>query len=407
VALYCLDWDSAGRREIIDVLDNNGNILDSETAASFASGIYMVWNVTGHVIFRVTLVGGPNAVVSGIFFGVAPAPSMASAKFVKTDTTTQGNWRSAYGAEGYGIVADQSLNPGYAAPVITGDAWTWATSTTDVRALQKASNPGDRIAATWYSTASFTIDTNISDQNPHQVALYCMDWDSLGRQQTVQVLDANGNVLDTESLTAFSTGKYIVWNVTGHVIFRITPTGSRNAVVSGIFFGGALPQSPASATFVRADAATQGNWRAIYGADGYALEADQSLNPGYAAPATTGASTFTWAASTTDVRALQKASNPNDRIAATWYSTTSLTIDTNISDQNQHQVAVYCMDWDGLGRQQTIQVLDTNGNVLDMENMTSFTGGTYMVWKVTGHVTFRITLTASRNAVVSGIFFGG
>jgi len=124
-------------------------------------------------------------------------------------------------------------------PVPSGQSsWTWAATTTDVRALQKATNPADRIAATWFAGKQFTIDVNIGDTATHQVALYYLDWDSTSRQERVDVLDAGGNVLDTEALTSsFNAGVYLVWNVSGHVQFRITRTAGANAVVSGLFFG--------------------------------------------------------------------------------------------------------------------------------------------------------------------------
>jgi hypothetical protein len=52
-------------------------------------------------------------------------------------------------------------------------------------------------------------------------------------------LDSAGNVLNTQTLTtSFNKGVYLVWNVTGHVTFRITSTGGYNGVVNGVFFGG-------------------------------------------------------------------------------------------------------------------------------------------------------------------------
>jgi hypothetical protein len=222
------------------VLDSNGTVLNTQSlTTSFNGGVYLVWNVTGHVKFRVTLTGGTNAVLSGLFFGgPAGAPPTATATFVKTDSTTQGNWQTVYGADGYNIIGDLASNPSYAAPVASGQAsYTWAGSTADIRALQKASNPADRIAATWYSGTSFVIDTNITDSAPHQVALYCLDWDTTNRRQTIDVLDSNGTVLNTQALTtSFNGGVYLVWNVTGHVKFRLTWNAGYNAVISGIFF---------------------------------------------------------------------------------------------------------------------------------------------------------------------------
>jgi hypothetical protein len=53
----------------------------------------------------------------------------------------------------------------------------------------------------------------------------------------VDVLNATtGAVLDTRTITAFSNGVYLVWTIGGHVTFRVTNTGSPNAVVSGLFF---------------------------------------------------------------------------------------------------------------------------------------------------------------------------
>ena len=37
-------------------------------------------------------------------------------------------------------------------------------------------------------------------------------------------------------LTAIDGGHYLVWTVSGHVIFRVANTGSPNAVLSGVFF---------------------------------------------------------------------------------------------------------------------------------------------------------------------------
>jgi hypothetical protein len=39
---------------------------------SFNGGVYLVWNVSGHITIRVTSTAGLNAVVSGLFF----APSI-------------------------------------------------------------------------------------------------------------------------------------------------------------------------------------------------------------------------------------------------------------------------------------------------------------------------------------------
>jgi len=174
-----------------------------------------------------------------------------TATFVRTDTTTQGTWKGVYGADGYNVIGDTTSYPIYAT-VLPGSqslcsSSCWTTSTTYVRALQKASSSTDRIAAAWYSVGSFTIDINLTDGQTHRVAIYCLDWDSSGRGQTVQVLDvATGAMLDTRALpqtplTTFHNGAYLVWNISGHVKIQVTRTGGANAVVSGLFLDPAQP----------------------------------------------------------------------------------------------------------------------------------------------------------------------
>ncbi len=408
VALYCVDWDRLGRSQTVDILDSNGSVLDTESLSSFGEGAYLVWNVSGHVKIRVTLVGGGNAVATGLFFsGPAVISNAGTASFVKQDTTTKGNWQGAYGADGYVVIADRTSNPNYVSPVASGQNQVyWTNSTSDVRALEKASNPSDRIAGVWYSATSFTVDMPIRDNNTHQVALYCVDWDSGGRSETVDLLDGVGNVLNTQTLSNFTGGVYLVWNVSGHVKIRITLTGGWNAVMTGLFFGGAnVLSNSGTASFVTQDTTTKGNWRTVYGTDGYVVVEDQTLNPTYVAPAATGQSEVFWTNSTSDPRALQKATNPSDRIAGVWFAANSFTVDLNITDGNTHQLAVYCLDWDHANRAETLEIIDTNSTVLDSQSLSNFSGGTYVIWNISGHVKLRVTLTGGWNAVLSGLFF--
>jgi subtilisin family serine protease len=159
----------------------------------------------------------------------------ATASFVGTDTTTQGNWKTTYGNQGY-VLANDGTNLPVGATVTTTaqGSWSWAPSTTDIRALQKA-GAADRIAATWYG-GSFTIDVNPGDTQPHRLALYLLDWDGGGRRETVDIVNpATGAVLDTRTAQSFAGGQYWVWQVSGTVRVRLTLTVGLNAVVSGIF----------------------------------------------------------------------------------------------------------------------------------------------------------------------------
>src|SRR5262249_20107888 len=149
--------------------------------------------------------------------------------------------------------------------------YTWSTDTSDLRSLQNAAGTG-RIAAIWYTAGTESFNLNLTDGQTHRIAVYAVDWDGFGggRSERFDVIDnATGAVLDTETLSNFQNGAYLVWDLSGSVTIRVTNLNpNSNAVVSGIFFGA---EPPGAARFVAADATTQGNWRSSYGGNGYAI----------------------------------------------------------------------------------------------------------------------------------------
>ncbi|HYL96676.1 MAG TPA: protease pro-enzyme activation domain-containing protein [Terriglobales bacterium] len=192
---------------------------------------------------NVTVTGTSGSLAHTTSFALTVRPLPAVATFVATDTVTQGSWHGVYGADGYSVANDSQSIPNYASFAVQNQLnWTYTSSTSDPRALQTGSNTG-RIAAAWYGS-SFNFDVNFTDGNLHPFALYAVDWDARGRSETIQVVDANTNaVLDTHSLSNFSNGVYLVWRLSGHVKIIVTVTGGVNAVVSGVFFGGASGSS--------------------------------------------------------------------------------------------------------------------------------------------------------------------
>jgi Bacterial Ig domain len=180
------------------------------------------------------------ATLAQSIFNAVPSATAAvpsSAAFVKTDTTTQGSWKGVCGTDGYTVVNDSTNYPSYATVAPSGQSsYTWDGSPTDLRALLRASS--GRTAATWFASTNFQVDVNLIDSNSHQIALYMVDWDSTVRSQRIDVLDASNNrVLDTRTVSSFNGGKYLVWNISGHVIFKISTLAGGDCVLSGLFFG--------------------------------------------------------------------------------------------------------------------------------------------------------------------------
>ena len=317
LAVYALDWDSAGRAATVQILDASSQaVLDTEALSGFGSGVYLVWNISGHVIINVIQSTGPNAVIGGVFFGGSSAIASA-ATLLRTDAVTQGNWHGAYGAEGYAIANDSQNLPAYASFAVQSQtSWTWAASTSDLRGLQTGDGSG-RLAAAWYNSPVLNLDVNITDSNTHQLALYAVDWDNSGRTETIQILDGTtAAVLDTQTLSNFSGGAYLVWNVSGHIRINVTQSAGPNPVVSGVFFGGSSAIS-STAAFLRFDSTTEGNWHGSYGADGYSVANDSQSVPSYASFAVQSQSNYTWVQNTGDPRAPQTGGGTGG-IAATW-----------------------------------------------------------------------------------------
>jgi hypothetical protein len=349
---------------------------------------------------------GRDLTVDGTLTLITSVPP--SATFVAKDTTTQGNWKGVYGANGYNVINHSVNYPSYATATPTGQAnYTWASSTSNVRALQKPASTTDRFAGCWYSSTSFTVDLNLTDGLLHRVALYCLDWDTTVRSETIEILNASNNsVLSSQSVTAFNGGQYLVWDLKGHVIIRLTKTGSFNAVLGGLFFDTPAPPTATSATFVGKDTATQGSWGGVYSVDGHHI-INHSVNyPSYAIATPSGNVPYTWASSTSDVRALRKKGATTDRIAACWYSTSNFALDLNLTDGINHRVSLYFLDWDTNARSERIDILDAfNNSVLSSQDVSAFNGGQYLIWNIKGHVIIRLTRTGAYNAVLSGIFF--
>jgi hypothetical protein len=168
-----------------------------------------------------------------------------SARFVApVDTTTRGTWNGVYGQAGYALAAQPAnilkLPPYLPSLTLPGPAATYsfADPTLDARGLQKPPAFTARFADTWFDPNVIAIQLNFSDLSSHRVAIYCFDFDTTARHQTVEMVDsATGLVLDTQTLTDFNGGVWLQWDLSGQILLRITHTAGLNAVICGIFFG--------------------------------------------------------------------------------------------------------------------------------------------------------------------------
>jgi hypothetical protein len=194
---------------------------------------------TSTVKAQAFMAGMADSTVSSATFVVTALGSAGNrVTFVATDSLTQGTWKGTYGLDGYSILGDNAKLPSYAKLSANGNvAYTWGDASSDVRALERASGSG-RVAACWYTSTSMTLNFSFEDGKTHRLGLYLLDWDRSGRTESIDVLDGSSNaVLDSQTLSDFAEGKYLIWDLQGQIKIRITRLSGPNALVTGLFFG--------------------------------------------------------------------------------------------------------------------------------------------------------------------------
>lgn len=141
-------------------------------------------------------------------------------------------------------------------------------------------------------------------------------------------------------------------------------------------------------TFIRLDSSTGSNWTGKYGSTGYSIPLGANILPAGITVAPSTALTYQWAPGFT-----------------CWYNPANFTIDTDITT-GSYQVALWIMDYDDKGRTETIQALSgATATVLSSQTISNFQNGDYLLFTVSGNVTFKIITSGGPNAVIDGVFF--
>jgi hypothetical protein len=308
----------------------------------------------------------------------------------------------------------------------SGLTYTWSsTGPANVTFSANGTNAAKNTTATFSHAGTYTFTATISDGSTSATSSVQVTVNqtltslqvrpataTVANGATVQfsatALDQFGLALTTQPAFAWSIDADGLGTVSSTGLYTAPATGVGSATVrasSGTISAWASVSVVASstATFIKTDTTDQGNWQHVYGAQGYNVIGASASYPAYATVTPSGQSSYVWAQSTNDVRAL---SNPaGGRIAATWYAANSFSVNINLTDGQTHQVALYLLDWDSSRRSERIDVVNSAGQVTDSRTISSFNGGEYLVWNVSGNVTFRITHLAGSNAVLSGLFF--
>jgi hypothetical protein len=324
-----------------------------------------------------------------------PAPTF----FFRTDASTLGFWKPNYGTEGYVLPNDATNLPPYAALSVTGASTeTWLGSSPDYRSLQRSASAG-RYLAGWSSSTNFIMDVNLSDSQNHPVAFYFWDWNHAGRIQQVDLVDvATTKLLDRRTVGGFTNGQWWVWQVRGHVQFQFTALAGPDCLANAVAFGGG-----AQVVFVSEDARTQGNWKPYYGADGQHIAGGIQRDPSYARTLGLYNVLTNWNVPAWDPRPLA----PYPTIRRPFAAWDGGDLAFELTDNAWHQLAIYCVDGDRLGRKQSVTLVDTsNNNVLDTRLLSDFGEGKYLVWNFRGSIRLQMQRLGPGSAALSGLFLG-
>jgi glucose/arabinose dehydrogenase len=183
-----------------------------------------------------------NSAPEQIEFEAAPA----GVEFIGVDDATSGSWKSLYGKFAIaGLVTNYP--PAVSVDFEQASLYVWAEITDFPQALQRPTDVW-RTASSWFGD-QIALRVDCADGLWHDLALYFLDWDSGGRIQTVSIIDpSSGTVLDSRTVSQFSSGLYYTWKVRGSVQIQIQAQ-IMNAVLSGLFFE-PLPPQPLILTWV-------------------------------------------------------------------------------------------------------------------------------------------------------------
>jgi hypothetical protein len=144
-------------------------------------------------------------------------------------------------------------------------------------------------------------------------------------------------------------------------------------------------------TFTGIDKQTKGSWQKKYGSEGYYISGAGEKIPEKTKIKFINGTTHIWQNETQDIQAIK---NPDGKanIAATRSHPLHEIIEFNFGDGKEHEVALYFLDWDRKARWSVVDIIDINSRkVLHSYNLTDYSQGVYLKYKMKGNLQCRLT----------------
>ena len=452
IALYFSDYENKGRSVTVQALDSASNsVLDSRPVSNYQGGLYLVYNYSGDVTFRIinNTPGQftPTASVNAFFWGgsagaaaAPPPPSDATPPIVSITSPSAGSTVSGTVA----VTASATDTVGVTSVQFQLDANTPQNSTLSIAISAPYTaqwnttilpNGGHQITAVARDAAGNTatssvtvIVNNAADTSPPTVSFASPAAGSTVSGNVDITVNTNDNVgvtavwyfLDGKPLGKQAFPYTMTWDTTraSNGVHTLTATAydaannTQSASINMTVDNAAA--SGASVTFLGTDTTTLGNWKGVYGQEGNVIAQHSVIVPSYSTFNTAGNINLSlvdlWA---TDPRALLKqyySYSPSERIESYWSTLSTMDFLVSASDGAPHRIALYFADYENQGRLASLRVLDaSNNNTLDFRPLPLYSNPLYLVYTYTGNVIFRVVNQhpGPPAATLSALFWGG
>lgn len=200
------------------------------------------FNKTGFHSLRLKVNGGSLINIHG--FSVSQTDLTGSdliptdLKFVGADGDTQGNWIGKYGKEGYLLPSMDNVLPSYG-EVMLQQVKTFTNQYVFKDNLLVTPNKMERLKTCYYvDLESLSIDVIICGDQSRKVSVYFLDWgDGSDLEASLEVYNEKKELLHKYDVRNFKEGKYITYEITGHVVFKLTYKNLEEFRTYGEFYG--------------------------------------------------------------------------------------------------------------------------------------------------------------------------
>ncbi|MCC8425829.1 alpha-L-rhamnosidase C-terminal domain-containing protein [Mucilaginibacter sp. UR6-11] len=168
----------------------------------------------------------------------------------------------------------------------------------------------------------------------------------------------------------------------------------------------------------RQDSVTSGKWRGHYGNNGFVLlnQAEKGKNvqkmPSYISSVNLKNEANVHLDSPADSRVLTDATGAVTGFGAAITQDPiplleTMTVDIQANGNQQHQLAVYFLDWSSEARRSAIEIYDAGTLKLlaPVQMVKNYQNGRYLIFNYTGSIRLRIDQVRGPNAAISGLFF--